>query len=94
MSIWPRCGCGRLYEVRGTTTQTCCEECRMDLVTIINPEVIMSRIAWCLKQIVPLTYRSKYQTLNEEGHWERHFSVWRMWFGRVFDHEDVVLHEI
>lgn len=46
----------------------------------------MIRMAWYLRQLLPLTYRSHYRTDDV-----RHFAVWRMWFGRVFDHEDVVI---
>jgi hypothetical protein len=45
-----------------------------------------SRLIWYLRQLLPLTYRSRY---TENG--RRHFAVWRMWFGRVFDHDDVTL---
>ncbi len=40
---------------------------------------------WALKQLLPLTYRSRYRTSDGKS-W---FAVWRMWFGRVFDHECV-----
>ncbi len=42
---------------------------------------------WHLKQLLPLTYRSHYCT--DDGC--RHFAVWRMWFGKVFAHEDHVI---
>ena len=42
---------------------------------------------WFLKQLVPLTYRSRYR--DQEGH--PHFAVWRMWLGRVFDKDDVAI---
>ncbi len=44
---------------------------------------MMSRIVWCIRQLLPLTYRSHYG--DESG--QKYFAVWRMWFGRVFDHE-------
>lgn len=37
---------------------------------------------WYLKQLLPLTYRSEY----EEGG-KKIFSVWNMWFGKVFNHD-------
>ena len=42
---------------------------------------------WYLKQLLPFTYRSKYGTADGK----KHFSVWNMWFGKVFNHEDVVV---
>jgi hypothetical protein len=45
----------------------------------------MGRILWCLKQLLPFEYRTTY---TENG--ERHFTVWRMWFGRCFHIDDVV----
>ena len=44
------------------------------------------RAIWYAKQLLPLTYRTRY---TEAG--VRHFTVWRMWFGRCFDIEDVVV---
>jgi len=37
---------------------------------------------WMIKQVLPLTYRSHYKEGSKQM-----FSVWKMWFGRVFDHE-------
>jgi hypothetical protein len=45
-----------------------------------------SRIVWLLRQLLPLHYRTRY---TENG--RRHYAVWRMWFGRVFAHDDVVV---
>ena len=39
-----------------------------------------------LRQLLPLTYRSHYA---ESG--ARHFVVWRMWLGRCFDVDDVLI---
>jgi hypothetical protein len=47
----------------------------------------MRKVKWALRQLVPLTYRSRYQT----GDGVNHFSVWRMWFGKVFSHDDVII---
>lgn len=44
------------------------------------------RIVWLFRQLLPLHYRTYY---TEGG--VRHFAVWRMWFGRVFAHDDVVV---
>ena len=43
---------------------------------------------WYLKQLFPLLYRSHYS--NGDG---KHFAVWRMWFGRVFALDDVLVRE-
>jgi len=48
----------------------------------------VSRLVWALRQLLPLTYRTTY---TESG--ERHFTVWRMWFGRSFDVADHVIKE-
>jgi len=47
----------------------------------------MQRIIWCCKQLLPLTYRSKYRTSDGA----KHFSVWVMWFGRVFKHDHMLI---
>lgn len=44
----------------------------------------LASIGWYLKQLLPLTYRSFYRDANGPR-----FAVWRMWFGRVFDLDDV-----
>jgi hypothetical protein len=44
------------------------------------------RLKWYVKQLFPLTYRSRYGTGDGV-----HFVVWRMWFGRCFDIDDVLL---
>ena len=46
----------------------------------------LTRIKWYLCQLLPLTYRSRYkhnQTLR--------FAVWQMWFGYVFNYDDVAI---
>ena len=47
---------------------------------------MLGKLGWYLRQLVPSTYRSHYE---EKG--VKHFVVWRMWFGRCFDIEDVVM---
>jgi len=37
---------------------------------------------WFLKQLLPLTYRSKYKENNKNM-----FCVWNMWFGKCFNIE-------
>jgi hypothetical protein len=46
----------------------------------------MSNILWYLKQLFPLTYRTVY---IEKG--EKHFSVWKMWFGRCYYIDDYIV---
>lgn len=49
------------------------------------------KATWRLRQLLPLHYRSHYGVcLNDDcTEQERHFAVWRMWFGHVFAHDDV-----
>lgn len=47
----------------------------------------ISRIVWLLRQALPLTYRTRYR--DPRG--RQHFCVWRMWLGRSFDVDDVVV---
>jgi hypothetical protein len=42
---------------------------------------------WRLRQLLPLTYRTTYWTMDDR----EHFAVWRMWFGKVFDHNEVTV---
>lgn len=46
------------------------------------------KLRWYLRQLLPLTYRTHY-TETDRG--LRHFAVWRMWFGHVFDHDDHII---
>lgn len=40
---------------------------------------------WHLKQLLPLTYVSEYEELDDDDNSLGHFvTVWRMWFGRCF----------
>jgi len=38
------------------------------------------KMVWYLKQLLPLTYRSKYK---EKG--VKYFCVWSMWFGKSYN---------
>ena len=40
----------------------------------------MSKIKWILKQLIPLTYWTKYK----EGD-EQYFEIWSMWFGKCYN---------
>ena len=48
-------------------------------------------MVWYLKQLLPLTYRSHYEKVGLDEESECHFVVWKMWFGRCFAVDDVVL---
>jgi hypothetical protein len=45
-------------------------------------------IKWIFKQLLPLTYRSHYKH-NDIFR----FAVWQMWFGHVFNYDDVAIME-
>ena len=42
----------------------------------------MNKIKWCIKQLLPLTYRSKYKSDGKD-----YFCVWNMWFGKSYNIE-------
>lgn len=44
----------------------------------------MSKLSWAVKQLLPLTYWTRYEQSGEHR-----FVIWRMWFGRCFDVTDV-----
>jgi hypothetical protein len=46
----------------------------------------MRKLVWYLKQLLPFTYRTYYKENDQ-----RHFVVWRMWLGRSFDIDDVMI---
>ena len=54
-------------------------------------EACVQRVArrgrWMLRQLLPLTYRTTYGTMDGKTH----FCVWRMWLGRVFDVDRVTV---
>lgn len=43
---------------------------------------------WYFKQLLPLTYRTKYGECMPDGTVRPRSVVWRMWFGRSFRIED------
>lgn len=43
---------------------------------------------WYIKQLFPCLYRTTYW---QDG--KKHFVVWRMWFGRCFAIDDVIVGE-
>lgn len=47
-----------------------------------------SKATWYLKQLLPLTYRTTY---GENG--KTHFTVWKMWMGRCYNIDDVIVAE-
>ena len=46
----------------------------------------MNKLAWYIKQLFPLTYRTQYK---EDG--KQHFVVWQMWFGRSYSIDDHII---
>ncbi len=46
----------------------------------------MSKLWWSLKQLLPLTYWTRYGDSTGS-----HFVIWRMWFGRSFSVIDIPL---
>ena len=50
----------------------------------MNALDFFARPAWAFRQLLPLTYRSRYR--DASGEW---FVVWRMWLGRCFAVESV-----
>lgn len=47
----------------------------------------MNKIHFYLKQLLPLTYWTKYETPDNK----KHFAIWRQWFGKVFDHQHFLI---
>ena len=47
------------------------------------------KIFWYLKQLFPLTYRSFYKQGGKQ-----YFDVWKMWFGKVYKYDSVVVNKI
>ena len=48
----------------------------------------MKKIKWCLKQLLPLTYRSKY---SENG--KKYFTVFKMFLGKCYKIETYEISE-
>ena len=46
------------------------------------------RIKWYFKQLLPLTYKTKYRS---DG--QAYFDIWQMWLGIVFNHTSVPISE-
>jgi hypothetical protein len=49
----------------------------------------MTHLRWMLRQLVPLTYRTRCERVNADGSLTPQFIVWRMWLGRCFDEDRV-----
>lgn len=47
----------------------------------------INRLIWSMKQLLPLSYWTKYRT--QDG--AQHFAIWRMWFGRCYDITTVIV---
>jgi len=48
---------------------------------------VLSKLCWCFWQLFPCTYRTFYG--DEYG--RIHFAVWKMWFGRCYRVNDVIV---
>ncbi len=48
---------------------------------------MFDKLIWYLRQLLPLTYRTRYG--DETGN--QHFVVWNMWFGHQYNVEDVIV---
>ena len=48
---------------------------------------LLSKLCWCFWQLFPCTYRTFYG--DEFG--RIHFAVWKMWFGRCYRINDVIV---
>ena len=48
---------------------------------------ILAFLLWRVVQLVPLTHRTRYWDAQHQ----LHFCVWRQWFGRCFNVDDVVV---
>lgn len=46
----------------------------------------MRKLTWYARQLLPLTYQSHYKNDRQQR-----FAVWKMWFGKVYDCEDVAV---
>lgn len=46
----------------------------------------MGKITWYLKQLLPLTYRTRYK---ENG--KQMFTVWKMWLGKSYNIDKFVI---
>lgn len=46
----------------------------------------MNKIAWHIRQLLPLTYRTIY---IEDG--KKHYTVWNMWLGKCFNTDDFII---
>jgi hypothetical protein len=54
--------------------------------------IVCQGLLWCLKQLLPLTYRCEYiEGADEDGGvtkgGKKVFTVWNMWFGKVFNQD-------
>ena len=50
----------------------------------MSKDNMKSKLIWRLKQLLPLTYWTKYQMGDQPR-----FTIWRMWFGHCFDVVDI-----
>ena len=71
-----------------TNIPTLVSEGDIRLQPVGGERVMLNRIEWYLRQLLPLCYKTFY---GQNG--EKHFTTWRMWLGRCFDITDVVVRE-
>jgi hypothetical protein len=48
----------------------------------------MRKILWYFKQLVPMTYRSRYEVNGNKV-----FHVWKMWFGKCYKQDKYIIVE-
>lgn len=60
----------------------------MSEVAMTKWEQRTDKALWYLKQLLPLTYRTTYE---QDG--KPHFTVWKMWMGRCYNIDDVIVAE-
>ena len=53
----------------------------------VGEQTVLSKLCWCFWQLFPCTYRTFYG--DEYG--RIHFAVWKMWFGRCYRANDVIV---
>lgn len=48
----------------------------------------LDKVIWGFRQLVPTTYRTTY---GQDG--KQHFVVWKMWMGRCYKIDDIIIAE-
>lgn len=55
----------------------------------MEPRDFIERPRWAFKQLLPLSYWTKYRVADGSERGQLRLAIWRMWFGRCFDVVDV-----